>query len=139
MSFLIFFLDAFKIFLASFSHGLVSGAEEKIVRAFESPQMFMTNHGRISGGVDSRPAKREAQGASVPSLGLSNKPVLFNEDGDFNKWSVPEDERHVKDKFPDFYFNPETHNKPPPEVSSKMKCVSGELFFTIQFYTVFYT
>ena len=58
------------------------------------------------------------QGASVPSLGLSNKPVVFQDASQYDAWSrVNEDDRHVKDKFPDFYFNPETHDKPPPEVS----------------------
>ena len=41
------------------------------------------------------------QGASLPTLGLSNKAVY--EGGK----CIPEEERHVKDQFPDFYFSPQ--------------------------------
>ena len=51
-----------------------------------------------------------AQGASVPSLGLSNKAVLEGEEE-----PVPEMDKHVKDQFPDFYFKPEFYDKPPSE------------------------
>jgi hypothetical protein len=39
------------------------------------------------------------QGASVPALGLSNKAVYGGQE-------VPPEERHVKDKYPEFYFIP---------------------------------
>ena len=59
---------------------MASGAEEKIVRTFESPQMFLDNYARISGdntapatGRDGK--EKKSLGASVPSLGLSNKPI----------------------------------------------------------------
>ena len=45
----------------------------------------------------------------MPSLGLSNKAVFEGEK------IIPDDERHVKDQFPDFYFTPESHSYPPPE------------------------
>ena len=66
-----------------------------------------------------------AQGASTPSLGLSNKAVYAGQAD-----TRPED-KHVKDQvaeanifrsftnifpqFPDHYFTPETHRVPPPE------------------------
>jgi len=91
------------------------------VRTFESPQMFLDNYARISGdntapatGRDGK--EKKSLGASVPSLGLSNKPIECQDGEEFSAWSnVKEEERHVKDKFPDFYFNPEDHEKPPPE------------------------
>ena len=50
---------------------------------------------------------------------------------EFSAWSnVKEDERHVKDKFPDFYFNPEDHEKPPPEVSTSL--LIADNFFSIK-------
>ena len=109
---------------------MASGAEEKIVRAFESPQMFMSNYGRISGDCDVTVKGSTApQGASVPSLGLSNKPVVYNNASEYDAWNrVNEDDRHVKDKFPDFYFNPETHEKPPPEVSNAVVFIGRECF-----------
>ena len=49
-------------------------------------------------------------------MGLSNKPILYtNEEGFVPR--APEEERHVKDQFPDFYFTPETYFVPPAEDS----------------------
>jgi hypothetical protein len=39
------------------------------------------------------------QGASVPTLGLSNKAV-------YEGHEVPPEERHIKDEYPEFYFTP---------------------------------
>ena len=52
-----------------------------------------------------------AQGASTPSLGLSNKAVYPGAK------ETPEEEKHVKDQFPDHYFIPEQTDRPPPEES----------------------
>ncbi len=85
-------------------HRLASGAEEKVVRVFEATSSFVENLGIITGRRDSPSSSvRRAlvQGASVPSLGLSNKAVLKGQT------VTPEAERHVKDKFPDHYFKPE--------------------------------
>lgn len=88
----------------------VSGAEEKVLRAFQAPQNFLDNFIRLTGqsvpGVD---REKLAQGASLPTLGLSNKAVFEGEK------SIPEEERHVKDQFPDYYFTPQLLDKPPPE------------------------
>lgn len=52
-----------------------SGAEEKVIRTFEAPANFFENFQRICGvSIDGAEIK-EAKGASVPSLGLSNKAV----------------------------------------------------------------
>ena len=74
-----------------------------------------------------------AQGASTPSLGLSNKAVypglitlqsplifppqllqLFPSSG---QKETPAEEKHVKDQYPDHYFSPEVTSLPPPEES----------------------
>ena len=72
-----------------------------------------------------------AQGASTPSLGLSNKAVypgpdhsplifppqllqLFPSSG---QKETPVEEKHVKDQYPDHYFSPEVTSLPPPEES----------------------
>lgn len=48
------------------------------------------------------------KGASVPSLGLSNKAV-------YNTETPAETERHVKDEYPENYFTPVTLDSPPQE------------------------
>ncbi len=84
-------------------HRLSSGSEEKVLRVFEATASFLDNLESICGrAVSSSEEKaRLAQGASVPSLGLSNKAVLEG------ATVIPEMERHVKDQYPDHYFKPE--------------------------------
>lgn len=54
----------------------VSGAEEKVIRAFEAPVNFVENFRRICGiSSNDSPEVKAPKGASVPSLGLSNKAV----------------------------------------------------------------
>ena len=92
------------------NHRYVSGAEEKVVRAFSAPSTFLDNLARISGAqVTQQERQGAAQGASTPSLGLSNKAVYQGQT------ETPVEEKHVKDMFPDHYFTPETHEVPPPE------------------------
>ena len=80
-------------------HRLVSGAEEKVLRAFTCPSTFLANLALVTGEevAEEEVAAAVAQGASVPSLGLSNKAVYQGEEG--------ERERHVKDLYPDSYFS----------------------------------
>ena len=90
----------------------VSGAEEKVLRAFTAPSTFLENLSLITGDTELMESSRSrvsAQGASTPSLGLSNKAVYEGET------QTPETDKHVKDQFPDNYFTPETHSAPPPE------------------------
>jgi len=89
-------------------HKYVSGAEEKVLRAFSAPSNFLENLNRIS-GMKVEIGTRLAQGASTPSLGLSNKAVFEGVE------ETPQTEKHVKDQFPDNYFTAEVHNEPPPE------------------------
>ena len=93
------------------NHQFASGADEKLVRVFEGTKNFIENISAITCDPESyKDGEFLAQGASVPSLGLSNKAVLEGEEE-----SVPETEKHVKDQFPDFYFRPEFYDKPPAE------------------------
>ena len=84
-------------------HRLASGAEEKIVRVFEATSSFVENLGLITGrrDKDARSSRPLVQGASMPSLGLSNKAVFRGQT------ETPEADRHVKDQFPDHYFKDE--------------------------------
>ena len=64
-----------------------------------------------------------AHGASVPSLGLSNKAV-FEDD---NKRREEEGDRHVKDMYPDHYFTPEAYSRPPTEEALAQNTLWPEL------------
>ena len=56
-------------------HKYISGAEEKVLRAFTAPSNFLENLSKIT-GYKINIGSRKAQGASTPSLGLSNKAVF---------------------------------------------------------------
>lgn len=89
-----------------------SGADEKIVRIFSAPKNFVENFKRISDlNIDDLIDQLTPQGASVPSLGLSNKAVFSD---DLLHQTDP-DERHVKDQYPEFYFTSVTLSEPPTE------------------------
>lgn len=112
-------------------YSFASGAEEKIVRTFQAPANFIQNFRNLTATADDDDDDDDAivqcrsrlvhcllsyfyldffsqiatpKGASVPSLGLSNKAV-YDE-------SIPvaADERHIKDQYPDNYFVPITMN-----------------------------
>ncbi|KAH8405971.1 hypothetical protein KR215_001002 [Drosophila sulfurigaster] len=101
-----------------------SGAEEKIVRTFQAPANFIENFRHIcrlendAAGdalLDSLP-----KGASVPSLGLSNKAVYTVE--------TPEDKTaKAKDEYPDNYFVPITLQTPPQEETLMQNTLWPEL------------
>lgn len=89
-----------------------SGAEEKIVRTFQAPGNFVENLRRLSGLPTSDPEDPSgnailastSKGASVPSLGLSNKAV------DESALEVQTEQKHIKDEYPENYFIPVTLN-----------------------------
>ncbi|XP_044261975.1 probable elongator complex protein 2 [Tribolium madens] len=59
-----------------------SSAEEKVIRTFEAPRNFVENFARICKITDIIEGECAPKGASVPSLGLSNKAVFLSEEGD---------------------------------------------------------
>ncbi|PNF19334.1 putative elongator complex protein 2 [Cryptotermes secundus] len=90
-----------------------SGAEEKVIRAFRAPNNFVKNFRQIckvesDKDIENSDAFAVPQGASVPTLGLSNKAVYEGQE-------VPPEERHVKDEYPEFYFTPLNLKEPPTE------------------------
>ncbi|XP_046687231.1 probable elongator complex protein 2 [Homalodisca vitripennis] len=93
----------------------VSGADEKVVRAFTAPQNFLENFKRLclknTKDVESDDKLVSLPtGAAVPVLGLSNKAVFQHE-----PVSQPE-ERHVKDQYDESsYFTPQQFEEPPTE------------------------
>nr|XP_054767769.1 elongator complex protein 2-like [Lytechinus pictus] len=95
----------------------VSGADEKVLRVFEAPTNFLDNLAKIS-GVDTssakalQEAKNQAEGASVPALGLSNKAVYQGEGG------MPSTDReiiHPSEQYTELYFAPVALERPPTE------------------------
>ncbi|XP_022307408.1 elongator complex protein 2-like isoform X1 [Crassostrea virginica] len=93
-----------------------SGADEKVIRAFEAPRNFIENFCSLCGkDLKSELQKEEAQnrpeGASVPALGLSNKAVFSGERISDNRELQP----HPNDQYPEVYFTPMTLTEPPTE------------------------
>lgn len=91
-----------------------SAAEEKIVRTFQATGNFVENFRHLVGATDDPQGdeilKTHQKGASVPSLGLSNKAV-YEED-----LALPNpDEKKFKDEYPENYFVPIVMTSPPTE------------------------
>ncbi|RZB40823.1 elongator complex protein 2 [Asbolus verrucosus] len=78
-----------------------SSAEEKVIRTFEAPKNFVENFRRIC-NIQERENEMESgpKGASVPSLGLSNKAVFSND---------------YEDEKEDSHFTAVTLTEPPTE------------------------
>lgn len=93
-----------------------SAAEEKIVRTFQAPGNFVENLRNLVGLANDAEGdaiiQSHQKGASVPSLGLSNKAVYDNE----IDLSAVEDKK-FKDEYPENYFVPMsmTEETPPTE------------------------
>ncbi|KPJ00191.1 putative elongator complex protein 2 [Papilio xuthus] len=81
-----------------------SAAEEKVIRVFQAPHNFLQNFHNIVGEKLVEEEIGGPEGASVPSLGLSNKAVFNGEEGDTGN----------KDDN-DGYFVPVHLNAPPSE------------------------
>ncbi|KAG1654228.1 hypothetical protein FOA52_004504, partial [Chlamydomonas sp. UWO 241] len=72
---------------ASAQYAFISGSEEKMLRAFEAPQVFVDTldmaRCRAPGGGGRQAVSGRAFGAAIPALGLSNKAVFDGgDDGD---------------------------------------------------------
>ena len=91
-----------------------SAAEEKIVRTFQAPGNFVENFRNLVNIENDLEGdeilKTHQKGASVPSLGLSNKAVYLE---DLNGQHI--DEKKFKDEYPENYFVPITMTVPPTE------------------------
>ncbi|XP_072561842.1 elongator complex protein 2 [Paramormyrops kingsleyae] len=97
----------------------VSGADEKVLRAFRATRNFVENFASITGVcLDKLLADSEAsglpEGASIPALGLSNKAVYR---GDLAPPSDKAEQEFssVSDQYPESYFLPLSLTCPPPE------------------------
>uniref|UniRef100_A0A1A9WBK9 Elongator complex protein 2 n=1 Tax=Glossina brevipalpis TaxID=37001 RepID=A0A1A9WBK9_9MUSC len=101
-----------------------SGAQEKIVRIFQAPANFVENFKFIS-KIENDPEdillETLPEGASVPSLGLSNKAV-YN-----TTKSEPLETRHVKDEYPENYFVAVSFETPPQEETLKQNTLWPEI------------
>ncbi|CAK1582338.1 unnamed protein product [Parnassius mnemosyne] len=86
------------------SSTFASAAEEKVIRVFQAPHNFLQNFNNIVGEPLVVGDVGGPEGASVPSLGLSNKAVFNGEQGD----SGENDDN-------DGYFVPIQLNEPPTE------------------------
>ncbi|KAJ0180242.1 hypothetical protein K1T71_003646 [Dendrolimus kikuchii] len=82
----------------------VSAAEEKVIRVFKAPHNFISNFKNIVGGTLVEDDSGGPEGASVPSLGLSNKAVFCGEE-----------EKTGDDQEKDGYFVPVDLSEPPTE------------------------
>lgn len=90
-----------------------SAAEEKIVRTFQATGNFVENFRNLVNVSDDPEGdeilKSHQKGASVPSLGLTNKAV-YEEDLVANT-----DDKKFKDEYPENYFVPINMTVPPTE------------------------
>lgn len=88
-----------------------SAAEEKIIRLFRATHNFVENFRKLSLIGDDPDGdsilKISSKGASVPSLGLSNKAVYDDQE--------EIEEKHVKDMYPENYFVSLNLEEPPTE------------------------
>jgi elongator complex protein 2 len=91
-----------------------SAAEEKIVRTFQATGNFVENLRSLVGIADDNEGdeilKTHQKGASVPSLGLSNKAV-YDED----LINQQDNQVKFKDEYPENYFVPMNMTVPPTE------------------------
>lgn len=90
-----------------------SAAEEKIVRTFQATGNFVENFQNLVGVERDTEGdeilKTHQKGASVPTLGLSNKAVY---DDDLTNTNI---DKKFKDEYPENFFVPMTMSAPPTE------------------------
>ncbi|KAG5678159.1 hypothetical protein PVAND_007854 [Polypedilum vanderplanki] len=91
-----------------------SAAEEKITRTFRAPANFVENLKNLTKIENDEEgdeiAKSNQKGASIPSLGLSNK-IVYEED----LLNPVHEEKKFKDEYPENYFVPISMAVPPTE------------------------
>lgn len=90
----------------------VSGADEKVLRIFQAPKSFVKNIKEICKiDIGLNLISEFAEGASVPPLGLSNKPVYESDLTDVSE----SEKKHPKDRYPDHYYTSIIMHQPPSE------------------------
>ncbi|RZF41054.1 hypothetical protein LSTR_LSTR002686 [Laodelphax striatellus] len=92
----------------------VSGAEEKVIRAFKAPNNFLQNFEQLcltssSNQLVSNP-QETALGAAIPALGLSNRAVYSTEEKDNNS-----EDKLSREQYSEVYFVPQDLKVPPTE------------------------
>ncbi|RMC15730.1 hypothetical protein DUI87_07933 [Hirundo rustica rustica] len=96
----------------------VSGADEKVLRVFRAPKIFIENFSNITGipmeKLCSQQSSDLPEGATVPALGLSNKAVF---EGDMAVQPDEDEESFntISNQYPEIYFQPLILTEPPPE------------------------
>lgn len=60
-------------------HLFVTGAEEKVIRAFDAPVTFVNSYKEIS-GISSKDSSNRVESAEIPTIGLSNKAILAEDE-----------------------------------------------------------
>ncbi|CAL1288982.1 unnamed protein product [Larinioides sclopetarius] len=94
----------------------VSAGDEKVLRVFEAPRSFAENLANLTKlNVSSYLKGAMPEGASVPSLGLSNKAVFSEDIIKATSAEETETTKHPKDRYPDFYYSPTSLTAPPTE------------------------
>ncbi|KAF8788664.1 elongator complex protein 2-like [Argiope bruennichi] len=94
----------------------VSAGDEKVLRVFEAPRSFAENLANLTKlNVSSYLQGAMPEGASIPSLGLSNKAVFSEDIIKAASTEETETNKHPKDRYPDFYYSPTSLTAPPTE------------------------
>ena len=88
-------LNAISMLGGAHEHVLVSGAEEKTIRVFGGTGSFVSSLQNVSGAETAPSEKPRPFGATLPPLGLSNKPLNTVND------AAAADEARLNEAFPD--------------------------------------
>ena len=84
----------------------VSGADEKVLRVFDASKNFIHNFESLTSHTIQDLSEQAPEGATVPALGLSNKPVLIKQEPVISNRS----EQYIEN-----LFSPVELDQPPPE------------------------
>jgi elongator complex protein 2 len=88
-------INAISMLAGSYEHVLVSGADEKTVRVFGGTGSFVASLQNVSGAETAASERNRPFGATLPPLGLSNKPLNTIND------AAAADEARLNEAFPD--------------------------------------
>lgn len=80
------------------SFRFISGADEKVLRIFEAPEIFLQNFKAIANVTLDR-ATPGPEGAAVPALGLSNKAVFSSDNSSQKETPTTRGEQYIENQF----------------------------------------